>query len=164
MPVIGTDWWEPIYSADQNELIGQVQVLTALGTEAQIKNLELERGFREDIVRAKFPKAALKKPDKQPESYFSDRTKVNKKNPKNLRSLPATPHLEQPKKPEVVDVGVQSDMEELNQKTQTQSNVEETHAMVLSLMNLIEQPQKPSCVENSTNTENPISKEDGYIR
>ncbi|KAH1026500.1 hypothetical protein HUJ05_000163 [Dendroctonus ponderosae] len=161
LPVIGTDWWEPIYSASQNELIGQVQVLTALGTEAQIKNLELERGFREEIVKAKFPKAAQLKPAfKQPESYFSDRAKVNRKTLENFKNSPSTARSEHTKKPEVVDVGVQSDMEKLNQKTQAQPDVKEAREMLLAAMNLIEQTKKPSCVENSTNTENGISKGD----
>uniref|UniRef100_A0AAR5PKG0 Uncharacterized protein n=2 Tax=Dendroctonus ponderosae TaxID=77166 RepID=A0AAR5PKG0_DENPD len=161
MPVIGTDWWEPIYSASQNELIGQVQVLTALGTEAQIKNLELERGFREEIVKAKFPKAAQLKPAfKQLESYFSDKAKVNRKTLENFKNSPSTTRPEHTKKPEVVDVGVQSDMEELNRKTQAQPDVKEAREMLLAAMNLIEQTKKPSCVENSTNTENGISKGD----
>ncbi|KAH1019281.1 hypothetical protein HUJ04_009124 [Dendroctonus ponderosae] len=159
--VIGTDWWEPIYSASQNELIGQVQVLTALGTEAQIKNLELERGFREEIVKAKFPKAAQLKPAfKQLESYFSDKAKVNRKTLENFKNSPSTTRPEHTKKPEVVDVGVQSDMEELNRKTQAQPDVKEAREMLLAAMNLIEQTKKPSCVENSTNTENGISKGD----
>ncbi|ENN76373.1 hypothetical protein YQE_07095, partial [Dendroctonus ponderosae] len=161
LPVIGTDWWEPIYSASQNELIGQVQVLTALGTEAQIKNLELERGFREEIVKAKFPKAAQLKPAfKQLESYFSDKAKVNRKTLENFKNSPSTTRPEHTKKPEVVDVGVQSDMEELNRKTQAQPDVKEAREMLLAAMNLIEQTKKPSCVENSTNTENGISKGD----
>ncbi|KAJ8937561.1 hypothetical protein NQ314_011796 [Rhamnusium bicolor] len=54
LPVIGTDWWEPIYTVDKEEVLGQVQVLVALGTEEQINNLKSERGFANHIVKAKF--------------------------------------------------------------------------------------------------------------
>ncbi|KAJ8945066.1 hypothetical protein NQ318_005246, partial [Aromia moschata] len=54
LPIIGTDWWEPIHAINSDEILGQVQVLVALGTEQQIKNLKEERGFTNNIVRAKF--------------------------------------------------------------------------------------------------------------
>lgn len=64
LPTIGTDWWEPIQSAD-DELIGQAQILVALGTEQQIQNLEFERGFKTNPVKAKFqqPLKAVKSID-----------------------------------------------------------------------------------------------------
>lgn len=55
LPTIATDWWEPIQTA-HDELIGQVQILVALGTEEQVKNLKTERGFRTSPVKAKFSK------------------------------------------------------------------------------------------------------------
>ncbi|CAH0561232.1 unnamed protein product [Brassicogethes aeneus] len=63
-PVIGTDWWEPILHHSTEEVIGQVQILIALGTEGQIKNLEVERGFKNDVVKAKLslPELTIKKP------------------------------------------------------------------------------------------------------
>ncbi|XP_018571653.1 uncharacterized protein LOC108911249 isoform X2 [Anoplophora glabripennis] len=53
LPIIDTDWWEPIYSVDTDNIIGQVQILSALGTEEQISNLKSERGFADNIVKAK---------------------------------------------------------------------------------------------------------------
>lgn len=52
MPIIDTDWWEPIYSVDTENVIGQVQILVALGTEDQINNLKAERGFVNKVVKA----------------------------------------------------------------------------------------------------------------
>ncbi|RZC39019.1 C2 domain-containing protein 3 [Asbolus verrucosus] len=54
-PVIGTDGWEPIINPNDEELVGQVQILLALGTKEQIDNLEAERGFKKNIVKAKSP-------------------------------------------------------------------------------------------------------------
>lgn len=60
-PVINTDWWEPIITPHDNQTIGRVQLLLALGSEEQIKNLEQERGFKQEIVRAR-----CQKPTKPP--------------------------------------------------------------------------------------------------
>ncbi|KAJ8910287.1 hypothetical protein NQ315_014962 [Exocentrus adspersus] len=54
MPIIATDWWEPIYSIDSEHVLGHVQILTALGTEEQINSLKSERGFTNTIVKAAF--------------------------------------------------------------------------------------------------------------
>lgn len=45
LPVIGTDWWEPIYCIDTDDNIGRIKILVALGTECQINNLKKDRGF-----------------------------------------------------------------------------------------------------------------------
>ncbi|XP_017783933.1 PREDICTED: uncharacterized protein LOC108567779 [Nicrophorus vespilloides] len=50
LPVIGTDWFEPISDPNIGTISGQVQILVALGSEAQIHNLENERGFKDNIV------------------------------------------------------------------------------------------------------------------
>lgn len=53
MPVIGADWWEPICDPVNGKLYGQVQLLVAFGSEKQIQNLEINRGFHIDKVVAK---------------------------------------------------------------------------------------------------------------
>ncbi|CAG9767011.1 unnamed protein product [Ceutorhynchus assimilis] len=134
LPIIGTDWWEPIYSIDHNKLIGQVQVLTALGTEEQIRNLEIERGFKNDIVKAKFPikTTQIKKTidSKQPSTYFKDRTKINKK--------PLVKNKQ--------DIAVQSEIKMDKEDKNPQD-------MLASFLKILEQRQKPPCVESSTNTD-----------
>ncbi|KAJ8982704.1 hypothetical protein NQ317_004511 [Molorchus minor] len=61
LPIVGTDWWEPIYRVNSEEVLGQVQVLVALGTEQQINTLKTERGFTSNVVKSKFsfPKPAF---------------------------------------------------------------------------------------------------------
>ncbi|KAL3266641.1 hypothetical protein HHI36_010804 [Cryptolaemus montrouzieri] len=54
LPIISSDWWESISNPYTDELLGQVQILLALGTEKQIHNLELERGFKTHTVKANF--------------------------------------------------------------------------------------------------------------
>lgn len=46
LPVFGTDWSEPIYSTDNEDIIGQIEVLTGIGTEEQIENCKKDRGFK----------------------------------------------------------------------------------------------------------------------
>ncbi|XP_050315160.1 C2 domain-containing protein 3-like [Anthonomus grandis grandis] len=132
LPIIGTDWWEPIYSPESKELIGQVQILTALGTEAQIKNLEEERGFRENIVKAKFPTV-------KPGNKRAEFGKLPDKNKFLIR-------------PERSDKETQSKMEEDNKKPESQD-------MLASFLKLLEETRRPACVENGTNTEPTSSNE-----
>ncbi|KAK9878727.1 hypothetical protein WA026_023604 [Henosepilachna vigintioctopunctata] len=54
LPIIASDWWESITNPYTDEVIGQVQILSALGTEQQIKYLKEERGFKFHTVRANF--------------------------------------------------------------------------------------------------------------
>ncbi|XP_066150270.1 uncharacterized protein [Euwallacea fornicatus] len=168
LPIIGTDWWEPIYSIDSNELIGQVQVLTALGTENQIKNLQQERGFKDASVKAKLNVTPnTKNPDtsKVPSSYFTDKAKVNRKSNKliSVRKLSSVSHppINIPKssgKRKVVklDVGVQSDMD-LRINSNTGESSPQMLDTITSFLKLLEKTQKPPCAENSTNTELQLS-------
>ncbi|XP_008191715.1 C2 domain-containing protein 3 [Tribolium castaneum] len=55
LPVIGADGWESVFSPSNGEVVGQAQILLALGTKEQIENLESERGFRKNTVKAKTP-------------------------------------------------------------------------------------------------------------
>lgn len=72
-PVINTDWWEPIITPQENQTIGRVQLLLALGSEEQIKNLENERGFKQESVRARQKPTKLhKKPPKIDVAVQSD--------------------------------------------------------------------------------------------
>lgn len=123
---MNTDWWEPIVTIEENKTIGRVQVLLALGSEEQIKNLETERGFKQEIVRSK-PKAL---PFKQPKKYPQPQEKITKKSPFLSK----------------VDVGVQSDMEDKN-PPRAQEKMEEF------LSQLLTQKQKNVYVENATNTD-----------
>jgi hypothetical protein len=52
-PVIGTDGWESVFNPNDGEVVGQAQILVALGTKEQIDHLESERGFKNSIVKAK---------------------------------------------------------------------------------------------------------------
>ncbi|VEN47129.1 unnamed protein product [Callosobruchus maculatus] len=45
LPAIGTDDWIPVYSPNEDKVIGKVEVLTALGSEEQINKLKSNRGF-----------------------------------------------------------------------------------------------------------------------
>ncbi|XP_044255228.1 uncharacterized protein LOC123005506 [Tribolium madens] len=55
LPVIGTDGWESVFNPSNGEVVGQAQILLALGTKEQIENLESERGFKKNTVKAKTP-------------------------------------------------------------------------------------------------------------
>lgn len=43
-----SDWWEPICSPVNGKIYGQMKVLVAVGTPAQIHNLEVERGLKDN--------------------------------------------------------------------------------------------------------------------
>lgn len=43
LPIIGVDWWEPIYDIDGERILGQVKLTVALGTEDQIIYLKKDR-------------------------------------------------------------------------------------------------------------------------
>ncbi|XP_066246951.1 uncharacterized protein [Euwallacea similis] len=169
LPIIGTDWWEPIYSIDSNELIGQVQVLTALGTENQIRNLQQERGFKDDSVKAKLnvtPETKNLDTSRVPFRYFTDKDKVNRKSNK-LISVRKISHVNYPpinisnssEKRKVVklDVGVQSDMDLKISNNAGDSNPPQMLDTITSFLKLLEKSQRPPCVENSTNTELELS-------
>lgn len=51
LPVIGTDWYEPIKDVVSSNAVGYAKILVALGSEEQVKNLQKERGFMDDIVK-----------------------------------------------------------------------------------------------------------------
>lgn len=53
MPVIGSDWWDHICDPLTGKFQGQVQILIALGSEPQIRNLEAKRGFNSSVVFAR---------------------------------------------------------------------------------------------------------------
>ncbi|XP_060531036.1 uncharacterized protein LOC132704799 isoform X2 [Cylas formicarius] len=164
LPVIGTDWWEPIYSIDNEEFIGQVQILIALGTEEQIENLETERGFKEDIVKARFaslPRANLS----NGKNYFRDKVIVKKKlqdkstntcrssnrDKSTVTKAVNTIGLRDNHKFNKCDIGIQSDIEV---KMDGQKNqVSTTQDMLASFVSLLEQKRKPTCMESGTNTE-----------
>lgn len=58
--MIGIDGWESISSPNNGEVVGQAQILVALGTREQIDNLENERGFKKNAVKAKTPRVQKK--------------------------------------------------------------------------------------------------------
>ncbi|KAL1509796.1 hypothetical protein ABEB36_004478 [Hypothenemus hampei] len=173
LPIIGTDWWEPIYSIDTNELIGQVQVLTALGTEVQIRNLEIERGFKDDIVKSKVQKVTrTSKPEtfKLPATYFTDKAKVNKVPIKPNRtkklSIVHQPAInlfkfDRNSKSEKIDVATQSDLLlEVQMDTKNSlPGLPKIEDSLTSFLKLLESKSRPVCMENSTNTE-PLGKLD----
>lgn len=153
-------------------------MLTALGTEEQIGNLELERGFKDEIVKSRFPVTTQCKKTlnvKQPSSYFGDRAKVNKRSLKTVISKPLTsvnqPVITLPKvekavadmKPKKFDVGVQSDIDTQMDIKENTSKSAQTPDMLASFLKILEQTKKPPCVENSTNTETAVCSGTRYV-
>lgn len=82
LPVISSDGWETITNPYTEEFIGQVQVLLALGTEQQIHNLQISRGFKTDLVQAKLqtPLEKNKEQISKHKSTVEKTTTVKKKN------------------------------------------------------------------------------------
>ncbi|XP_044750077.1 uncharacterized protein LOC123310592 isoform X2 [Coccinella septempunctata] len=81
LPVISSDWWEEIINPCTNELVGQVQVLLALGTEEQIRNLQLDRGFNTHSVKANYQTPLKKNKGQHSKQFIFEKSKalINKK-------------------------------------------------------------------------------------
>lgn len=80
LPIIDTDWWEPIYTVDTENVIGQVQILLALGTEEQINNLKLERGFASNVVTANL---STNQPQARFETRVTEKLNIQQSNYRN---------------------------------------------------------------------------------
>lgn len=146
--MINTDWWEPITELSGKEIIGQVEVLQALGSQEQIENLEKERGFKKELVTANTSRIKLP-------SFKQIGCKDRVKNGVTKKSiLTREQNLLKnltPKIPSVTaDIGVQSDLEmEPSKMKETSSD-----KMEVFLTQLLAQQQKKASVESSTNTDN----------
>ncbi|XP_076255909.1 uncharacterized protein LOC143193530 [Rhynchophorus ferrugineus] len=159
LPIIGTDWWEPINSTSDNSVIGQVHVLTALGTREQITNLEIERGFKNDVVRAKFPNSRkssvtlVKKDANKNVAHLKsniDNT-VLTSNKENLQSNHNISDLSNK-----VDKAIQSDFVP-TMDLKDSPNTTRTQEILCNFLKHLEQKSKPVFMETSTNTEPSIT-------
>lgn len=131
--MINTDWWEPITEdICNNTSVGQTQILLALGSEEQIRNLEIDRGFKKHRVTSVF-----QKPTESKANFFDKTTQINLN--KTLTS---------------VDIGVQSDLENL-ESNKMENNVSNLHQKGLEsfLTELLTLKHKNLSVDNSTNTD-----------
>lgn len=129
-PVVNTDWWEPITTETGSEIVGRVQILLALGSEEQIKNLESERGFKQESVYSKpktLPAKARKAVLKEPEKVVKKAVKIDGHK---------------------VNAAVQSDVE-----MDESSGAKAQEKMENFLSQLLAQRSKNIYVENATNTE-----------
>lgn len=175
--MIGSDWWEPIYTKDSEEHLGQVQILVALGTEEQIINLKSDRGFSINSVKAKpniVPSKQKKTKDEnkplnngqqrnikstkfKEKRDFSIQTVVNHYSPKDIK--PSETVVQK------LDAATQSDRE-MEQKESQESTEKKTDTklnsaqdMLGSFLNqLMAQRQQNIFVENSTNTDPEITE------
>lgn len=59
--MIGCDRLEPICNPLNGEIYGQVEIIVALGTDIQVHNLKLERGFESESVTSKSPRLNINK-------------------------------------------------------------------------------------------------------
>ncbi|KAG5899964.1 hypothetical protein JTB14_034535 [Gonioctena quinquepunctata] len=167
LPVIGTDWWEPIYSPDEEDLKGQVQILTAIGTEEQIQNLKSDRDFPSKFVKANFPNpknqistSQVHLPNKQKTKFrkFSPHPQSTNTSLSPLKQLDAATqsevNMEKNENPDknnplqnILDVNM-----EKNDGSSEKNNL--TQDMLGSFLSqLMKERLRNVCVENSTNTE-----------
>lgn len=138
-------------------------MLTALGTDEQIRNLQLERGFKNDVVKSKLTQLSL---PKKRNSYTatSNLTSaiINPTKPVRSRifSQLNQPVIDNSKQVnQKVDVGIQSDLK-MDSKP---SNPPQMMDTLNSFLKLLEASQKPACVENSTNTDPSISAQSRFV-
>lgn len=171
MPVIGTDWWEPIYSTDNDDVVGQAKILIALGTDEQINNLKRERGFH--FVTANYPhqnqqqsklingtkSVDLKIREKQISSNHKKEEVVEtkqfcRKSISSDKTTQASFILKQ-------DAASQCNVEVLYPREPTKQEMEDkqppssniTKELIDSFLSQLISQRQNVCVENSTNTE-----------
>lgn len=131
--MIGTDWWEPICDPLSGKIYGQVQILIALGSEAQIQRLKDRRGFKKEAVFAKPTKAQIaQNRSKQTKEAGRKQSVIKVNNPqgkesgspaKTNNSLDEFPHKS------IIDIGSKSrDQNKSNTQSkptiQSKSNIE----------------------------------------
>lgn len=172
LPVIGADWWEPITDNLTSKLYGQVQILVAFGSEKQIHNLELNRGFWDEEVVVKKSRK-INTIEKVSESLDTTKTSQD-------RSLkPHNTNIKEPRKEKVVtskftkpklfpkkapqpiaqsnkeDKAIQSDEKMENTDKSNNDEVKSVNKDTLGdfLSILMQQRHTNNCVESSTNTE-----------
>lgn len=169
-PVIGTDWWEPIYSIDNEDIVGQAKILIALGTEEQINFLKTDRGFNPKFVTASCSfRKQLQSRTFNETNQIQHSNNINKDNithnerkviaqtksvfasDKNIQVPPtikqdATTQVD-PNKDHILSVH-----QEMDEKDPKSSKI--AQELLGSLVkHLITQREQPTLVENSTNTE-----------
>ncbi|KAI4462560.1 hypothetical protein MML48_4g00012375 [Holotrichia oblita] len=106
LPVIGCDRLEPICNPLNGEIYGQVEILVALGTDIQVHNLKLERGFESESVTSKSPRLNI---NKIPTDRSSPPTQSHI-NHKNLKILKKPPDIN--KQEQTYIISTKSDTEE----------------------------------------------------
>ncbi|KAI4462552.1 hypothetical protein MML48_4g00021848 [Holotrichia oblita] len=106
LPVIGCDTLEPICNPLNGEIYGQVEILVALGTDIQVHNLKLERGFESESVTSKSPRLNI---NKIPTDRSSPPTQSHI-NHKNLKIFKKPPDIN--KQEDTYIISTKSDTEE----------------------------------------------------
>lgn len=123
-----------------------MHLLLALGSEEQIKNLETERGFKQEIVRVKPKPIAI---EEQVKSLETERGFKHEIVRVKLKPLPVRSQQKVAKKNTVkIDVAVQSDF-----KMENKNSPSAQEKMELFLSQLLTQKQKNVYVDNATNTD-----------
>ncbi|CAH1159661.1 unnamed protein product [Phaedon cochleariae] len=183
LPIIGTDWWEPIYSVNNEDIVGQVQALTALGTQEQINNLKADRGFVGSFVKAQFTKPTADYRNKetklisnkesigiQKNLAIPNKKVIFKKVNSKLDTLDTieknSPNLEKGTNTSTIpvskfDAATQSEVIMENQAEKQENNNATTKMLESFLHQLMATKPGNSHVENSTNTEPVQETNDG---
>lgn len=137
--MINTDWWEPITEdLCSTNSTAQAQVLLALGSEEQIRNLEIDRGFKKDSVK----------------SIFTEKVKratPNKRVESKVKLLDKTTQICSNNTLKSVDIGIQSDLD--NSESSKMQNSLNQECLQTFLTELMSQKQKSQTAEISTNTD-----------
>ncbi|KAK4880659.1 hypothetical protein RN001_008805 [Aquatica leii] len=170
LPVTIADWWEPICSAVDGKLYGQMKVLVAIGTATQIKNLEVERGIKGESLSVTYvpivPEVKKKENIEVP-SINSKSSSLSFKKPDYLKAK-NRPVNEKAINPvgsndsKKVDKAVQSEENmESQSKTSEEKRTSNIQKDVLDalLTQLVDQKRKNDLVETATNTDPSVIKD-----
>lgn len=167
LPIVGTDWWEPIYSIETEDIIGQAKILIALGTEEQIDNLKLDRGFNIKFVTANNHRQQKLQPraivttnseNSVVKDAIHNKTKVCSQNKPILSSNKTAQKQLVSKQDATTQVDVECDLhlnrnQKMDKQVPTVNNA--TSDLLGSFLNhlISHSKQNTALVENSTNTE-----------
>lgn len=137
LPVITTDWWEPVSNPVNGKLNGQLKVLVAIGTNVQIHNLEIERAIKKDVhLPSIVPRHNLSKPLQAFPSPPSDKFVNEAIQTPSIRSAVSTGAVDK------IDVATQFDY-----------NIIDSDIPQLSSMASKEVQEQVEFCENSTNAQ-----------